>query len=150
VPGAGARIARRDERAVGAVRSSRGPVLASPPRKRTGRRAANALRRRTRVGPGAHPRARAAAGAGALPHDEGGTRRARPRRAPVVQESALSLELASGSRVVCLPGNEATVRGFSAVALLIVDEATPRWGASSTPACSRRSAPWCWGARRSH
>jgi hypothetical protein len=42
---------------------------------------------------------------------------------PVSGESALGLEFASGSRIVCLPGNEATVRGFSSVRLLIVDEA---------------------------
>ena len=42
---------------------------------------------------------------------------------PIEQESALSLEFATGSRIVCLPGKEATVRGFSAVSLLIVDEA---------------------------
>ncbi len=40
------------------------------------------------------------------------------------EESALRLELANGSRVVSLPGKEATVRGFSGVALLIVDEAS--------------------------
>ncbi len=42
---------------------------------------------------------------------------------PAVQESAQSLELANGARVVCLPGKEGTVRGFSGVDLLIVDEA---------------------------
>ena len=35
----------------------------------------------------------------------------------------MSLELPNGSRIVGLPGNEATVRGFSAVSLLLVDEA---------------------------
>lgn len=39
------------------------------------------------------------------------------------KESALSLEMANGSRVVSLPGTEKTVRGFSGVDLLIVDEA---------------------------
>jgi hypothetical protein len=39
------------------------------------------------------------------------------------QESALSLELANGSRVISLPGDEGTVRGFSRVSLLVVDEA---------------------------
>jgi hypothetical protein len=43
---------------------------------------------------------------------------------PVVEESALRLELANGSRVVCLPGREQTIRGFSNVALLIEDEAS--------------------------
>jgi hypothetical protein len=41
----------------------------------------------------------------------------------VTAESALRLELANGSRVVSLPGDEATVRGFSGVALLVIDEA---------------------------
>lgn len=40
-----------------------------------------------------------------------------------VGDSALRVELANGSRVISLPGSEATVRGFSAVGLLIVDEA---------------------------
>jgi hypothetical protein len=40
-----------------------------------------------------------------------------------VQESALQLSLANGSRIVSLPGTEATIRGFSSVALLVVDEA---------------------------
>ena len=35
----------------------------------------------------------------------------------------LSVKLKNGSRIVGLPGNEATVRGFSAVSLLVVDEA---------------------------
>jgi hypothetical protein len=38
------------------------------------------------------------------------------------QESALRLELVNGSRVVSLPGTEQTVRGFSNVSLLIVEE----------------------------
>jgi Terminase large subunit, T4likevirus-type, N-terminal len=42
---------------------------------------------------------------------------------PVEQESALRLELVNGSRVVSLPGTEGTVRGFSGVNLLVVDEA---------------------------
>jgi hypothetical protein len=42
---------------------------------------------------------------------------------PIRQESALSLELERGSRVICLPGHEATVRGFAGVRLLVVDEA---------------------------
>jgi hypothetical protein len=42
----------------------------------------------------------------------------------VRQESALSLELGNGSRIVTLPGKEATIRGFSGVALLVVDEAS--------------------------
>jgi hypothetical protein len=43
--------------------------------------------------------------------------------APVVEESALRVEFANGSRIISLPGREQTVRGFSAVALLVVDEA---------------------------
>jgi hypothetical protein len=39
------------------------------------------------------------------------------------QESALRLELANGSRIISLPGTEATVRGYSGVRLLVVDEA---------------------------
>lgn len=41
----------------------------------------------------------------------------------VTAESSLKLELANGSRVQVLPGKEATVRGFSDPALIIVDEA---------------------------
>jgi hypothetical protein len=39
-------------------------------------------------------------------------------------ESALRLELSNGSRIIALPGNEETVRGFSGVSLLVVDEAS--------------------------
>src|SRR5262249_15643551 len=42
----------------------------------------------------------------------------------VASESALKLELTNGSRVVSLPGTEGTVRGFSGVALLVIDEAS--------------------------
>ena len=38
-------------------------------------------------------------------------------------DNEISLEFPNGSRVVGLPGNEATIRGFSAVSLLLVDEA---------------------------
>ena len=38
-------------------------------------------------------------------------------------ENALSLTLESGSRIISLPGTEATIRGYSGVRLLIVDEA---------------------------
>lgn len=41
----------------------------------------------------------------------------------VVEESTVKLELANGSRVQVLPGNEATVRGFSDPDLVIIDEA---------------------------
>lgn len=39
-------------------------------------------------------------------------------------ENQLTLELANGSRIVSLPGKEATIRGFSGVTLLLVDEAS--------------------------
>jgi Terminase large subunit, T4likevirus-type, N-terminal len=45
-------------------------------------------------------------------------------RVPIVQESALRLELCNGARIISLPGSEETVRGFSAVDLLCVDEAS--------------------------
>jgi hypothetical protein len=38
-------------------------------------------------------------------------------------DNAISLVLPNGSRIVGLPGTEATIRGFSAVSLLLVDEA---------------------------
>jgi len=38
-------------------------------------------------------------------------------------DNAMSLELPNKSRIVGLPENEATIRGFSAVALILVDEA---------------------------
>lgn len=41
----------------------------------------------------------------------------------IFAESALRLELKNGSRVVSLPGSETTVRGYSAAAMVIVDEA---------------------------
>ena len=41
----------------------------------------------------------------------------------VKQQSALQLELVNGSRIVALPAGEETVRGFSGVDLLIIDEA---------------------------
>jgi len=47
-----------------------------------------------------------------------------PFAVPVVSESALELEFSNGSRIVTLPGKEQTVRGFSGVSLLIVDEAS--------------------------
>ena len=42
---------------------------------------------------------------------------------PRVSESALRLELENGSRIVSLPGTEQTVRGYSGVRLLAIDEA---------------------------
>jgi hypothetical protein len=41
---------------------------------------------------------------------------------PLLSESAHRLELAGGSRILSLPSSEATIRGFSKVALLILDE----------------------------
>ena len=38
-------------------------------------------------------------------------------------DNAISLLLPNGSRIVGLPGMEGTVRGFSAVSLLLIDEA---------------------------
>ena len=46
-----------------------------------------------------------------------------PETVGLVRETELTLELATGSRIVCLPGKEQTIRGFSAVSLLVVDEA---------------------------
>jgi len=42
---------------------------------------------------------------------------------PPSAESAMRLELDNGSRIVSLPGTEGAIRGYSAVRLLIVDEA---------------------------
>src|SRR5574341_606344 len=42
---------------------------------------------------------------------------------PPEQESALQLEFQNGSRIVSLPGKEETIRGYSGVRLLVVDEA---------------------------
>jgi hypothetical protein len=46
------------------------------------------------------------------------------RPVATVQESALTMELANGSRIVSLPGDEETVRGYSGVRLLVIDEAS--------------------------
>ncbi len=45
------------------------------------------------------------------------------RPVAATEESALQLTLANGSRIVALPGQEGTVRGFSGVTRLIIDEA---------------------------
>jgi hypothetical protein len=42
----------------------------------------------------------------------------------VTQESSLQMTLANGSRIISLPGDEETIRGYSGVRLLIVDEAS--------------------------
>jgi len=47
-----------------------------------------------------------------------------PDAPALAEESALRLEWANGSRIVCLPGKEQTIRGFSGVSLLVVDEAS--------------------------
>jgi tRNA(Met) C34 N-acetyltransferase TmcA len=38
-------------------------------------------------------------------------------------ESALRVELANGSRIVALPGDERTIRGYAGAALVVIDEA---------------------------
>ncbi len=43
---------------------------------------------------------------------------------PAETSTALHLKLSNGSRIVSLPGKEATIRGYSAVDLLVVDEAS--------------------------
>ncbi len=43
---------------------------------------------------------------------------------PASAETKLTLELDNGSRIVSLPGKEATIRGYSGVTLLIEDEAS--------------------------
>src|SRR5262245_65441618 len=45
------------------------------------------------------------------------------RPVPTTQESALQMTLANGSRIISLPGDEQTIRGYSGVALLVVDDA---------------------------
>jgi hypothetical protein len=45
------------------------------------------------------------------------------RPVAVRAESALRVEFANGSRILLLPGKENTIRGFSDVALLVIDEA---------------------------
>jgi len=49
--------------------------------------------------------------------------RALGRPVPAESESALQLELENGSRIVSLPGKEETIRGYSGVTLLAIDEA---------------------------
>lgn len=46
------------------------------------------------------------------------------RSIPPETENKLTLELASGSRIVALPGSEKTTRGYSAPSLIIIDEAS--------------------------
>jgi hypothetical protein len=46
-----------------------------------------------------------------------------PGAPEAVQESLTRMELANGSRLIALPGTEKTIRGLSAVSLILVDEA---------------------------
>jgi len=46
------------------------------------------------------------------------------RPVPADAENKLSLELENGSRVLALPGKEGTIRGYSGVKLLVLDEAS--------------------------
>lgn len=41
----------------------------------------------------------------------------------LANESVLKIELANGSRILAMPGSEATVRGFAGVSIVIIDEA---------------------------
>jgi hypothetical protein len=43
---------------------------------------------------------------------------------PALTETATQLQLANGSRIISLPGNEQTIRGYSGVKLLVIDEAS--------------------------
>lgn len=52
-----------------------------------------------------------------------GIYRASGRPVATTADSATTLELANGSRVVALPGTEGTTRGFAGAKLLIIDEA---------------------------
>jgi hypothetical protein len=46
------------------------------------------------------------------------------RPVPPEAETKLTLELQNGSRIISLPSSEATIRGFSGVRLIVVDEAS--------------------------
>jgi hypothetical protein len=52
-----------------------------------------------------------------------GSYRALGKPVPAIVENKLSLELANDSEVHALPGQQDTIRGFSAVTMLLVDEA---------------------------
>jgi hypothetical protein len=41
----------------------------------------------------------------------------------IAAESALRCELANGSRIIALPGSDASIRGYSAATLVVIDEA---------------------------
>jgi hypothetical protein len=49
--------------------------------------------------------------------------RALPDGIPADNVSALRMELRNGSRIIALPGAEATVRGYSGASLIVADEA---------------------------
>ena len=53
-----------------------------------------------------------------------GVYRALGRPVPAESETALTLTLENGSRIVSLPGRDGSIRGYSGVGLLIVDEAS--------------------------
>ena len=53
-----------------------------------------------------------------------GVYRALGRPVPAESETALTLTLENGSRIVSLPGKDGSIRGYSGVRLLIVDEAS--------------------------
>lgn len=42
----------------------------------------------------------------------------------IVSESAMRMELENGSRIIALPGTEATIRGYSGPKLIVLDEAS--------------------------
>jgi hypothetical protein len=46
------------------------------------------------------------------------------RPVPLLRETALTLELENGSRVVSLPENESGVRGYSGARMIVIDEAS--------------------------
>ena len=46
-----------------------------------------------------------------------------PHQLPLLEDNRLSMHVAGGGRVLSLPGSEATIRGISAVTLLVEDEA---------------------------
>jgi hypothetical protein len=48
----------------------------------------------------------------------------RPVPGARARDNALKLELVNGSRILSLPGSDATVRGYSGAALLVIDEAS--------------------------
>jgi hypothetical protein len=47
-----------------------------------------------------------------------------PSRPKLVEENKLSLQMDNGSRIVSLPGDEANIRGYSNVSLIIEDESS--------------------------